>query len=349
MKAFFTITLIFLAKFTIAQDPNYSQFYNNPIYYNAAMTAINNGMSLKLNARNLWGPVPGRFNTFSASLDAQSVFKMGLGANVYSDVAGEGLLRTNAAYLTYSYRAVDSRNFVLQAGVGGGIVNKNIDYSKLMFSDQLDETMGAVNNTAFISPDRNNVSYADFNAGLVARFNGTNSRQGKTLKRFMVTLGGSLQHISQPKDALLGSENYLPMRYIFHGNVHLLLNDFVLAPGVIYEMQNEFRTFSVGTNFVNQPFTFGLWLCNRTAALSGKQYDSFIFTIGMKLPSSHKIDWRVMYNYDITVSRLKTSSYGTHELSLIIDFNDKVLFERYVRGRNSRRTYKCPTDFMGFQ
>ncbi len=333
---------------SFAQDPNYSQFYNNPIYYNPAMTAINNGMAFRMNARNLWGPIPGRFNTYSASLDAQSVYKMGLGAYAYSDVAGEGLLRTGAAYITYSYRAIDSKNFILQAGASGGFVNKSIDYSKLVFSDQLDETQGQVYNTNFINPNRSSVQYADFHTGIVARFNGANHKQSKVLKRFMVTTGAALHHLSQPNDGLLnGSSNNLPMRLLFHGNVNLLINEFVLAPGAIYEIQNQFKTFSVGVNFVNQPLTVGLWMRNRTGALDGKQYDSFIFTAGCRLPEGNNFTWRVMYNYDITISRLKTSSYGTHEVSLVMEFGKKVLFERYVKARSSKRTYQCPKDFSG--
>lgn len=344
------LSLIFVGSSVIvlAQDPNFSQFYNNPVYYNPAMTAINNGMTFRANARNLWGPIPGRFNTYSGSFEAQSIFKMGIGGMVYSDVAGEALLRTTGGYFTYSYRPVDTRNVIVQAGVGGGFVTKSIDWSKLTFSDQLDETLGDVNPTSFNRPNYYRVSYADFNTGLVFRFNGRPSRSS-ALQQFSATIGGSLHHLSEPRDAFLGDDQRLPMRFVFHGNTNMLINDLIYAPGFVYELQNEFSTFTIGMNLVNRPFTFGVWFRNRTAAMSFKHYDSFIFTAGLNLPSRTATSWRVMYGFDMTISRLKTSSYGTHELSLVIDMNDRILFQKYVRKRALRRRYQCPDDFKGYQ
>lgn len=333
----------------MAQDPNYSQFYNNPVYYNPAMTAINDGMTFRANARNLWGPVPGRFNTYTASFEAQSVFKMGIGGNVFSDVAGEALLRTSGAYLSYSYRPVDTRNVIIQAGIGGGFVSKSIDWTKLTFSDQLDETLGNVRPSSFGAPNYFRTSYADFNTGIVARFNGKPTRSRGSFKRMTMTIGGSVHHLSQPKDAFLGENEQLPMRYLFHTNANLLFNEFIYSPGIIYEQQNEFKTFTAGMNFVNRPFSFGIWFRNRTAALSIKQYDSFIFTLGYNPVSRTATSWRVMYSFDMTISRLKTSSYGTHELSLVIDMTDKVLFSKSVKRKALRRRYQCPQDFEGYQ
>ena len=103
------ISLIAAVGNTYSQDPNFSQFYNNPIYYNPSMTAVNNGIAVRLNARSLWGPIPGRFNTFSFSAEAQTMYKMGLGIMAYSDVGGEALLRTAGGYVNYSYRPVDTK------------------------------------------------------------------------------------------------------------------------------------------------------------------------------------------------------------------------------------------------
>ena len=271
---FFALLFPFVS---FGQDPNFSQFYNNPVYYNAAMTAINKGATYRTNVRNLWGPIPGRFNTFSASADAQSIYKMGFGANVYSDVGGEGFLRTVGGNLTYSYRLIDSKNFIIQLGVAGGFVSKSVDWGKLTFSDQLDETRGEVYTSQFVPSATDNYSYADFNSGIVFRFNGRKQRRS-AFKQFTSTHGFSVHHLSQPKDAFLGSNAVVPMRLIYHGRIQLLFNDVIVAPGLIMEAQNNFRTFTGGIDFVQKPFTFGIWLRNRTIALTGRQFDSFIFT-----------------------------------------------------------------------
>ncbi|MNU71098.1 hypothetical protein D3C71_605220 [compost metagenome] len=348
MRTRLLIILLSLVRTGFAQDLNFSQFYNNPVYYNPSMTAINNGIAIRLNARSLWGPIPGRFNTYSFSAEAQTMYKMGLGVMAYSDVGGEALLRTAGGYVNYSYRPVDTKNFILQAGVSGGFVTKNIDWSKLTFSDQLDETMGKYKESSFNRPSYNTVSYADFSAGLVMRFNGSSRKQRSSFKRFNATLGAGVHHLSQPKDAFLGDSEKLPLKLVFHAQANLLFNEFIVSPGSVFEIQNAFRTFSIGSNFVSQPFIIGIWFRNRTAAMNFKQYDSFIFTLGLNMKSKYETTWRVTYNFDMTISRLKTSSYGSHELSLLFEIPNRVLFSKNVNSKNMRRRYQCPKELSGF-
>lgn len=344
--------IIFLALFStfyiFGQDPNFSQFYNNPIYYNPAMTAINSGTCLRFNGRNQWGPVPGKFNTVSASVDAQTAYKMGLGLYAFSDVEGAANLRTNAGYFTYSYRAVDAKNLIIQAGVSAGLVNKNIDYSKLTFSDQLDETQGSVYNTNFVSPNRNGVYYADVNTGVVVRFNGKRRRRGRGFKQFAGTVGGSVSHLSRPKDALLGNDLFLPMKFVGHSHFSVMISKVLFQPSAIYERQSDFQTFSLGMNFVHRPYSFGLWFRNQSYTLSGNKFDSFILSVGLNPKQQrNQVGWRMTYNYDITISKLRSSSFGTHEISLAFDF-DNILFAEKARRRDAMRKYKCPDGFSGY-
>jgi type IX secretion system PorP/SprF family membrane protein len=347
LKLIFPSLLLVVNSF--AQDPNYSQFYNNPVYYNPAMTAINNGMTFRSNARNLWGPIPGKFNTYSATFESQSAYKMGLGLNCFSDVAGEGLLRTNAAYLSYSYRPIDTRNFILQAGLSGGFISKGIDWSKFTFSDQYDETMGLVRPSNFISPATKTIQYADFGTGIVLRFNGAPRFARQVLQHYTITAGGSINHLSQPKDAFMGNDQYLPMKIVGHLNAILSFNEKIMQPGFIIEHQNQFRTITVGTNFINRPLILGVWFRNRTFAMTGNQFDSFIFTIGVRLPDRNHMSWKIMYNYDFTTSKLRTSSFGSHEITLVMDWENKVLFQGRVARSALRRQYQCPKNFSGYQ
>lgn len=330
------------------QDPNFTQFYNNPMYYNPAMTGINNGFSFHLNGRNLWGPIPGKFNTFSVSAESQSLFKTSFGVHAFTDVAGEAKLRTSGGYFNYSYRAVDTKNLIVQAGLGGGFITKHIDYSKLTFSDQLDETLGKVRESSFISPQNPSVFYADFNAGVVVRFNGKARRSKGSFKRISSTIGGALQHLSKPQDAFLGSYAFLPMKLVIHAHTNLLLNDFILSPGIVFEQQQDFRTITIGSNFVVRPFTLGFWLRNRTVRFSIYDYDSFIFNAGMNVPVKFASNCKVMYGYDLTISRLRTSSFGTHEISLIIALENNYLFQKRMKGAAIYRRFECPKDFVGY-
>lgn len=328
-----------------AQDPNFSQFYNNPLYYNPGMTAINNGMSWRMNARNLWGPIAGKFNTFSASLDAEAINKTGLGLLAYSDVAGEGMLRTQGGNVYYSYRPIETRFLIVQAGFSGGIVHKSIDWSQFTFSDQLDEVFGNVNGTAFTPPGYNQVIYPDFSAGAAVRFNG--GKHESRDKKMTTTLGVAFHHLTRPRDAFISDGGRLPLKWLIHGNTSILYRGLIYAPGFIFEKQNEFRTFTVGTNIVKSPIFAGLWFRNRTYTMSLKSYDSFIFNLGLSTVFNKTTHMRITYGYDFTVSRLKTAAMGTHEISLVFDFDDKVLFRQIQdkRKENHRKRFKVCVDF----
>lgn len=350
IKFYFRCTLLFLltTNMAIAQDPNFSMFYHNPTYYNPAMTAIGNGFTFRSSYRSLWTPIPSKFNTFSIAVEAEAVNKIGLGVTAYSDVAGEGLLRTNGGNLAYMYRPLESKHALLQLGFSAGIVNKYIDWSKLTFSDQLDEVLGTVKNSSFINPNYRTVSYADFSSGIAFKFNTNRKRAKRGIKNMTGTVGAGFHHLTRPKDAFLGEGERLPIKSVVHTQLNFLIDKVIISPAFIFERQNEFQTFTMGLNVVNRPFYAGFWFRNRTFLLSPDSYDSFIVAIGAQIPRGKSTNYRVGYSFDMTVSRLRTSSIGTHEISLIIDYDNRLLFKNMQNKKRVRDKYKCPDDFKGF-
>lgn len=342
------ISFILLVAATIsanAQDANFSQFYNNPVYYNPGMIALNNGYSFKAQARNLWAPVPGRFNTFSASFEAQVIPKLAFAVNAYSDVAGEALLRTSGGYMTYAYRPVETRNFMLQVGVNGGIVNKNIDWSKLRFSDHYHEIHGEVGTSQFIAPNYNSVTYADFGTGISMRFNHETKKKG-AYKKMMTTIGFSAMHLTQPKEGLMVGDD-LPIKLVGTFNTAILINETIIAPAVIYERQNTFQTATVGFSIIKRPLVLGMWFRNEGLFYRPGRFDSFILNFGVNLPGKQRQTLKIMYSVDFTVSQLKSASFGSHEVSIIYDWDDRYIFQKYRSKKSRMRRYQCPKDFMG--
>jgi len=332
----------------VGQDPNFSQFYNNPVYYNPGMTAIGKGYTYRANARNLWAPVPGRFNTFSAAFEGEVLNKVGIGVMGFSDVAGEGLLRTTGGSLSYSYRPIETKNFMMQFGVLAGLLNKSIDWSRLTFSDQYDEIHGNVNASQFIAPNNNSIIYPDFSAGTAIRFNSQRSKSQSNYKRMMATMGFSFHHLNQPKDAFILETNYLPLKFVAHSNFNILIGNNIYSPGFIFEKQNLFQTFTVGMSLTNKPITLGAWFRNRTYLMSAKSYDSFIFSAGINLPMRNETNMRITYSVDFTLSRLRTSSFGSHELSLVYDLDNRYMLKGIHAKKRKKKAYECPNDFMGY-
>ena len=332
----------------VAQDPNFSQFYNNPVYYNPSLVAINGGYTFRAHARNLWAPIPGKFNTFAASFEAEVIPKLGFAFNAYTDVAGEGLLRTTGGYLTYGYRVVETKNFLLQFGATGGIINKNIDWSRLKFSDQYDEVLGEVHGSQFVAPNYNSILYPDFGSGLTVRFN-HESKKVSAYKKMMVTAGFAAHHLTRPADAFIADKQFLPIKWVGHLNTAVLVNESILTPSFIYERQREFQTFTIGLSMVKKPLIVGLWMRNETYYFNPQSFDSFILTVGTSLPLKNDQNIRMTYSVDFTVSQLRLSSFGSHELSLVYELDNRYMLKSYHSRKNRMRRYQCPKDFMGYE
>lgn len=332
----------------LAQDPNFSQFYNNPVYYNPGMTAIDNGLKIRANVRSLWTPIPGKFNTSVVSLESEVISNVGAGILAYTDVEGEGRLRTTAANLYYAYRPVDTKNFIFQVGFSGGIINKVVDWSRFTFSDNYDAVFGNIYTSAFIPPAFNTSTYADFGSGFALRFNQKRDKTSKAIRMFTLTIGGSGHHLTQPKDAFLGDEARLPIKLNFHTTANLLIGKLIYSPGLIYERQAYFQTFTIGGSVVNKPFTAGFWFRNQSFLMTGRKYDSFILSLGANIPVNRVSTFRVTYSFDMTLSKLRSASIGSHEVAISIDLENVKIFGHIETKSKNKRKYSCPKDFKGY-
>lgn len=342
---FICLVCILFASLLRGQDPNFSQFYNNPVYYNPGMIALNNGYSFRAHARALWTPIPGRFNTYSASFEGLVIPKLAMAANFYTDIAGESLLRTTGGYLTYAYRLVENKKFMLQLGINGGIVNKSIDWSKLKFSDNYHELYGETGTSQFIAPNNRSNNFADFGTGIMVRFN-TNARRTGAFKKMMSLIGFSAQHLTKPKDGLILG-GVLPMKFTGTIQTAILVNDFVIQPGIHYELQNRFQTATVGLSMIRRPLIFGLWYRNEGIYYQGKHFDSVILTFGVNLETKNESTIKIMYSADFTISQLRGSSFGSQELSIIYNLDDRYMFQSYRAKRRRARMFSCPKEFRG--
>lgn len=340
----YTLFLLLFSFSSSAQDASFSQYYLNPLHTNPANTGINPGLRMNMNHRSLWLNIPSVFPTFSLSADAQLPhIASGIGMNVYRDVEGEGYLHTQSFGGYYSYMAeLDPKRWYFNAGFNTALVSKRIDWSKLVFSDQIDPVLGVVKPSASPAPTFQSVVYPDFNVGWVLRHVQKNRRRGLTLT---YNLGFALHHLVKPNESIWRMSSPLPRRYVAHADVLIPFKTdlkshkrYLVNPMVMWEYQEPMRTFLVSTIALISPVYVGLGYRNQTPAIPDiKHADAMVVTFGLNdiLPN-RDIYYKVGYSYDLTISDLKSNTHGSHELALVIE-NRKFSLSR----NKSRKKFEC--------
>ncbi len=301
-----------------AQDPEFTQFYANPLYLNPAFAGTARCPRVVMNYRNQWPALSGTFVTTSASYDqhVQSLYG-GLGLLVTNDRAGKGTLNTTTISGIYSYQLALSRTFSIKAGFQATYFQKSLDWNKLTFGDMIDPRKGFIYNTND-TPRGGTVSNVDFSAGFL----------GFSENYFF---GGAVHHLTEPNESLLATPegSPLPMKITGHAGAVIPLtndkyseNDAKISPNILFQQQDNFQQLNMGIYISKGPIVGGLWYRNK---------DSFIALVGFQTDVI-----KFGYSYDVTVSKLTNATAGSHEVSLTLQFDCKPKRKRF-------RTISCPS------
>lgn len=318
MKMFrniFLVLALVLPCLIQAQDPQFSQFYANPLYLNPAFAGAQRCPRLCLNYRNQWPALSGNFISYTASYDQHVDPIGGLGLIVLNDKAGESTLTTTSVSGIYSYQLNVTREFSIRAGFQASYFQKKVDWDKLTFGDMIDPRYGFVYQTQEIRPNQNR-SFMDFSAGLLAYSN-------------RVFGGVAVNHLTEPQEYYIKEApgSTLPMKITVHAGAMIPLggtrdNSVYISPNILYQKQRDFQQFNVGFYAAKPPLVGGLWY---------RGQDSFIALVGLQQGI-----FKFGYSYDVTVSKLYNASAGSHELSMGLLFPCHPKKKRF-------RTIKCPT------
>lgn len=321
-----TLVLLFIGSGAItkvsAQDPEFTQFYANPLYLNPAMAGSKRCPRIGLNYRNQWPNLTGSFVTSSASYD-QFVDGLngGIGFYAMTDNAANTLTTTRAAFM-YSYKITLTRKFSVNLAAEAAFFQKSVDVNKLTFGDMIDPRRGFVYQTNDVIQG-NAVSNVDFSAGML----------GYTE---IFYFGIAAHHLTEPNESLLGNVNdenaRLPMKITGHAGAMIPLegggpsayskSKTYISPNILYRQQATFTQLNIGLYIKSGALTYGVWYRNK---------DAFIATVGIETSN-----FRMGYSYDVTLSKLGIASGGSHEVSLGIVFPCKPKKKTY-------RTLSCPS------
>jgi type IX secretion system PorP/SprF family membrane protein len=303
-----------------AQDPQFSQYYANPIYTNPAFAGGSNVGRGVLNYRSQWPSVSGTFRTFSASYDEHfDAINGGIGFIATADEAGVGTLRTYSVSGVYSYQIILSKYITMRAGIQAGIFQKSIDFGKLQFYDQIVRQKGFVNATQE-TPITNAVFYPNFSAGTIIYSN-----------KFYA--GFAIHNLNTPKQGFYASDaSKIPMRYTAHGGLVIPVRESRdpkkatnLYPNVLYMQQSEISQINLGMYYNHGTIVMGGYF-RQTA----KNPDAIIFLLGIRTPKV-----KIGFSYDQTLSEIIYAAKQSYEVSLSFELRKRV-------PRTRVRNIKCP-------
>lgn len=317
------IVSLLTMKSSYAQDPSFSQFFSSPLNINPALTAnINSDWRLISNVRDQWIGPASPYTTGTVSYDTklnQNKYEnvpesnyIGIGGMMMYDKTMGGIQKSTYASLNLSYTVKlledDYGNKQkLSVGFGGIYGRKNIDFSKLDFSNQF---MGSGFDTNLPSGETalNNMKpYYSLSAGLV---------YNTSCEKSNFDIGVAAFHLNKPKQSYVEDEHQiLAIRKVVHVNFETIVNDKVVfnANG-IYQNQAKASYFSVGGSFgyhIDEEengtmVNAGLWYWSKNAVIP---------YVGV----AYK-DMQFGFSYDMTISKLTQAEKkpSTFEVSLIL-------------------------------
>lgn len=335
-----TISFLALVISGRAQDTQYSQFYSNPLYLNPAFAGTGSNTRVAFNHRTLWPNLPEAFASYSASIDYHAEpINSGFGLLVYTDKEGTASLSNTVTSLIYSYDINIEKHTVIRPAVQFGYLFRNIDQSKLIFSDQIEFGLDGVPS---IDPNINAIgtqNYWDFGLGVLVY----NSNHW---------FGMSAVHLNRPNITFLNNgQDRLAIRYTLHAGGRYQIGHSVfrergsipatIAPNMVYKKQGQFHQIEAGASVHTSPMILGLYYRGfpLKSATGNINHDAIIVHAGVEYRS-----FEFGYSFDMSISDFNVmDGGGAHEFSIQYGWRLPATPKHNVQHRH----VKCPVHLSG--
>ncbi len=222
MRSVLFIIIFVSSNLLFGQDPVFDLSYQNRLLMNPAFAG--NGASGKYRAalfhHNQFINNRGTFNFSSFSLDyGLCNAPISFGVIAQNETQGDGFLTTNSFAGIFSVTPRITERSYLSAGIQMTGYSYGVDWSKYVFSDQLDAVKGITNSSSNISP-----SIRGFTNGITL---GVNYTFWQRKNKWVANLGGTyVNGINQPRLSLISSNAIITPRTTLHC-------------GLLYKRQNH--------------------------------------------------------------------------------------------------------------
>jgi type IX secretion system PorP/SprF family membrane protein len=334
-----------------SQDPQFSQFYANPLYLNPALAGGALAPRATISYRNQWPALSANFvtTTFGGDIFLPN-YNSGLGVLLTMDSQGLGNLKSTDLAFQYSYQIRLNEVTSLRLGMQGGFGSRTLDYFGLTFGDQYNNSglTGLPSQDPFAETGPS-IFFADFGAG------------GMVYSDWYWA-GASFHHINRPNQAFIIDNNpdpvqeslqrgeaRLPMKSSFQAGLRIPFAGYTflgneidkektISPAILYKKQGKYDQLDAGLYVTIEPLVLGAWY----RGIPFKQYErginnheSLIFLAGFRQEK-----FSIGYSYDLTISTLGVGSGGAQEISLSYIFpqNDPKI----RRTKQSKKQLSCP-------
>ncbi len=121
-------------------------------------------------------------------------------------------------------------------------------------------------------------------------------------------------------------------------------NIFFVSPNFIFESQGKFKTTNIGFYVSKKPLIGGFFYRKRTLG-DNKNDDSFIVFLGIHQELNKELSLRMGYSYDFTLNNLASNSLGSHEVSIVLEFNNLKICNKNPKANKRNKKIADCSDF----
>lgn len=298
---------------TYAQDIHFSQFYENAILRNPALTGIFSGdYKAGVNYRQQWSSISVPFSTVMASAESRILVNrevgdyLSFGVTATYDKAGTINFNSMQVYPAVNFNKAieDGHNSYISVGFAGGYIQRSIDLSKATFSTQYTGGTYDPSNASMENINNTVIQNYDLSAGL-----SFNSAAGSN-NQVNYYIGAAGYHVTKPKHAFDKQETLIRLNTKYTANAGFKWNinaQYGLTAHMNYLNQSPYKETILGALLswrntsqyeAAKPFTLYMGAFVRLK-------DAIIPTVKLEYQS-----YAITLSYDVNTSKLRPASEG---------------------------------------
>ncbi|MFT4834991.1 MAG: type IX secretion system PorP/SprF family membrane protein [Marinoscillum sp.] len=334
MKKFFLVAISVVATYSsaYAQDVRFTQFYNAPIHLNPSFTGATGAARVGTNLRRQGNTNESSYRTFSAYGDYYiKDFSLSSGLMFLSDEDDYSGFTLKTIALPVSYNFSVNKNITIKPALQGSYTTQGLDFSRFLFSDQLDTDGNVSGGTSEPLAVDNMINYFDVAGGILAF--GENW-----------WFGYAMHNLLQNNVSFIGGESTLATRYSLHGGIAIDLagpgrnarkTAKTIMPTFNYISQGGFSQLDAGVIGQYEPLVMGVLYRGIPNPLSEGEYSAASFIFGLS-----KFDLSLGYSFDLPLNN-RINQGGIHEISITFLFDPS---DPGATPRSAKRL-KCPLPY----